>query len=287
VFGYVRPLKGDLLVREFTRYRAVYCGICKTLGSAYGQLPRLGVNYDAVLLGILLLSLQEEDPGESAEACIANPFRKRAVTRPCPALEACAAMTVLLTWRKGKDDSSDGKAVRGLAVRAVFARARSRAAREWPAMESAVSEGIAALAALESGPADGTSAEKASGAFGGMLGALFGAAADRVLTGSDPRIREALRLLGDRIGRWVYLLDAIDDLSGDADNGNWNPFSGLDRGTAAGRASELLTPLEDDMDRTCALLPYVRDAGIVRNIMQSGLPAVREDVLAGRGLARL
>jgi hypothetical protein len=152
MFGYARPLKGDLLVREFTWYRAVYCGICKSLGSRYGQLPRLGVNYDATLLGVLLFSLRPEAPGEVAESCIANPLRKHPVTRPHPVLDACADMTVILAWHKAKDDTTDGFALRGLAARTVFSSARRKAAAVWPEMDRAAAEGLASLAQVESSP---------------------------------------------------------------------------------------------------------------------------------------
>jgi len=287
MFGYARPLKGDLLVREFTWYRAVYCGICKSLGSRYGQFSRLGVNYDATLLGVLLFSLRPEAPGEVAESCIANPLRKHPVARPDPVLDACADMTVMLAWHKAKDDTADGFALRGLAARAVYSSARRRAAAVWPEMDRAASEGMASLAKVESSPPGEDAPMLAAAAFGSVTGGIFGAAADRLLPGLDPAFRDALRLAGDRIGRWIYLIDAIDDRSDDADNENWNPFAGLDAQAAAGKAGEMLEALEAEIDRTLALLPYERDAAIVSNIVQAGLPAVRADVLAGRKLGRL
>lgn len=287
VFGYIRPLKGELLVKEFTRYRAVYCGICKRLGALYGPLPRFGVNYDVVLLGLLLLSLSETDPGERVETCIAGPLRKKPVAQASPALDACAAMTVLLAWNKGRDDAADGRPMRGFAVRTAFGHAHKVAARAWPDAAKAIHDRLAALSAVEACPAAVGSPEKAAGIFGALMGSLFGISADRVLPALDVQMRSAIRLLGDRLGRWIYLLDAIDDQSADEDNGNWNPFAGLARTDAVHLAAGLLEALEDEMDRTCALFPYVRDAGIIRNIIQMGLPGVRTDVLDGRGLVRL
>jgi hypothetical protein len=287
MFGYVRPLKGELLVKEFTRYRSIYCGICKRLGALYGPLPRLGVNYDVVLLGLLLLSLSEEDPGEKAEPCVTSPFRKKPVAQASPSLDACAAMTVLLAWHKGRDDAADGRPLRGFAVWAAFGHAHRLAARAWPEAAAAVHDGLAGLHALEAVPAAAESPGEAAKAFGTLMGSLFGIAAGRVLPGLDARLHDALGLLGDRIGRWIYLVDAIDDHSRDEDNGNWNPFAGMDRKDAVVRASGMLEALEDEMDLTCALLPYIRDAGIIRNIIQMGLPGIRADVLGGRVLARL
>ena len=71
------------------------------------------------------------------------------------------------------------------------------------------------------------------------------------------------------------------------DNKNWNPFAVLDPQAAVEKAGGMLEALEAELDRTLALLPYERDAAIVSNMMQAGLPAVRADVLAGRKLGRL
>ena len=49
MFGYVRPYKPELLVKELTRYQSVYCGICKQIGRDYGQVPRLALGYDGLV----------------------------------------------------------------------------------------------------------------------------------------------------------------------------------------------------------------------------------------------
>ena len=36
MFGYVRPLKSELKIREFGQFEAAYCGLCHTLGREYG-----------------------------------------------------------------------------------------------------------------------------------------------------------------------------------------------------------------------------------------------------------
>ena len=53
MFGYIRPQKGELLVREFEQYRGVYCGLCKQLGKSYGFAARMTLSYDCTFLGLL------------------------------------------------------------------------------------------------------------------------------------------------------------------------------------------------------------------------------------------
>ena len=50
------PAETRIVDEEFTRYKSIYCGICKQIGHDYGQLPRVGVNCDLTMLAVLLLS---------------------------------------------------------------------------------------------------------------------------------------------------------------------------------------------------------------------------------------
>ena len=48
MFGYVTPDKGEMKVREYECYRAVYCGLCMQLKADYGFVSRMLLNYDLV-----------------------------------------------------------------------------------------------------------------------------------------------------------------------------------------------------------------------------------------------
>ena len=40
MFGYIEPDKGELKMKELTRYRAFYCALCKSIGARYSQTAR-------------------------------------------------------------------------------------------------------------------------------------------------------------------------------------------------------------------------------------------------------
>ena len=63
MLGYVTIEKNELKVREFEMYQAYYCGICKSIGRRFGQLPRMVLSYDSVFLALVLAGLAAE--GES------------------------------------------------------------------------------------------------------------------------------------------------------------------------------------------------------------------------------
>lgn len=61
MFGYVRAVTAVLPPEEQARYRAVYCGLCKTLGERYGKAAQLTLNYDFVFLALLLAPPEGEE----------------------------------------------------------------------------------------------------------------------------------------------------------------------------------------------------------------------------------
>jgi hypothetical protein len=293
MFGYVRPEKADLLVREFSRYRSVYCGLCKEIGRTYGQLPRIATGYDLTFLALLLIALSDETTQEDAEGCILNPVVKKPVLKGGAALPLCAALSVLLAYYKADDDVRDAHSVKGWLARLAMFGAYRKARRAYPAEAEAVRSAIGELSKAEKAPPDPAAAE----IFGHLLGTLFGLAADRCVppppedSPSDgfpyDRLHSAMERLGAATGRWIFLLDAFDDIARDEDNGAWNALAGLPRENVRETAENLLLAAEEDADRTAALLPYRRDAGVVGNIMRQGLPGVRNAVFAGRKLGRL
>lgn len=281
MFGYLRPLKSELLVREWVRYRSVYCGICKQISHEYGQLPRLATNYDLTLLAVLLLSLTDQQPPDDPESCVLNPFVKKPIVHGGPVIELCAGLTVMLAWHKASDQVRDEHPVQGRAARLVFARAHRKAARKYPAYEQIIRDSLGDLAAIEAGPPD----KAAAGSFGRLLEQVFQNSA--ALVTDEVRMAEAIGLVGRDFGRWIYLMDAIDDHADDCNNGSWNPYGNLDAASAREQADIDLIALEQSLDRTAALLPYCRDGNLIANIVIQGLPAVRQTVFAGRQLARL
>ena len=55
MFGYVRPVRTELRVWEWERYREAYCGLCDAMGRRHGFLARMFLNYDFTFLAMLLL----------------------------------------------------------------------------------------------------------------------------------------------------------------------------------------------------------------------------------------
>ena len=176
MFGYIRPAYPELKLREYEAYRACYCGLCRALGSRYGLAARMILNYDFVLLVMLLW--QPDEPVRFANArCPVKLCRKRPYCRSCAAMEKSAAMSVILAYHKLRDDVRDGGLWKRLGARAasrLLRRAYRKAAGEEPDFDRRVRQSLDALTALET--AGETSLDRTADTFAGLLSA---AAADQ------------------------------------------------------------------------------------------------------------
>jgi len=216
MFGYVRPPQ-DLPEEERERFGRAYCGLCHTLGERYGLPARFILNYDFTFLAILLSS-PEEGPVRHSR-CIAHPVRGRDRAESGGALALAADESVILAYWQARDGVEDHDWLHGLKYRAVsgvLEPAYRRAAELRPDFDESTRRQLSLLAELER--ENCPSMDRAADAFAALL---QGAAR----TVDEPVRRRVLEQLLYHLGRWVYLVDAADDLKQDAASGGYNPVA--------------------------------------------------------------
>ena len=217
MFGYVRPSAQDLPEGELDRFRTMYCGLCHTLSRRYGQAARFILNYDFTYLAILL---SDRTAGkENAGRCYTSPIRKRPYLESTAAMELAADESVILAYWQLRDGVEDHAWAAGLKYRAgarLLESAYRKAAAFRPAFDQAVRRQLQMLSALEK--EKDPSMDKAADTFA----VLLSSAAEGV---EEPVRRRVLEQILYHLGRWVYLIDAADDLKKDAESGNYNPVA--------------------------------------------------------------
>ena len=217
MFGYVRPSVQDLPEGELDRFRTMYCGLCHTLSRRYGQAARFILNYDFTYLAILL---SDRTAGkENAGRCYTSPIRKRPYLESTAAMELAADESVILAYWQLRDGVEDHAWAAGLKYRAgarLLESAYRKAAAFRPAFDQAVRRQLQMLSALEK--EKDPSMDKAADTFA----VLLSSAAEGV---EEPVRRRVLEQILYHLGRWVYLIDADDDLKKDAESGNYNPVA--------------------------------------------------------------
>ena len=140
MFGYIRPLKDELKVREFEQFKTCYCAVCHTLKEEYGFISSFFLNYDFTFLAMLLWDTDEK-PVPRCARCAASPVIKKNYCAPTTALRDCAGYSVILSWWKLKDAIQDEgflKKTRAWFFTILTRRAYKKAARKYPAFAKVV-----------------------------------------------------------------------------------------------------------------------------------------------------
>lgn len=285
MFGYVRLFKPTITMGEYEQYKGIYCTLCKRLGKHYGLLSRFTLSYDMTFLALLEMALAEESPDFCPSRCSFNPTKRCLKARHTAAIDRAADIGTILTYYKLKDTLADEgflKKVGAVCLYPFAAAARKRAVKRRPAADTLVAAMMAQQAALEKEGC--ASIDRAAEPFALMLQAL---AAD---TATDETQRRILERFGYCLGRWVYLTDAVDDLAEDLEQGRYNPYV-LSRslaaedadGIAATRryAGESLNACLAECIAAYNLLDIRRFDGILRNILEQGMPHTQKRVIAG------
>lgn len=219
MFGYIRAEKGELKVKEYDTYKAIYCSLCKKLGKNYGVISRMTLSYDFTFLGLLNMSLQNNCPQFERKRCAFNPLKKCNYCKDTDALEMPSAAAMIMLYYKILDNIEDEKGFKKIAfclLKPIFKRANKKAASSFPQIEKIVAEYILEQKAVEK-KADAT-LDEACDPTAKALSKIFEFCSD------DDMQKRVLNRLGYCIGRYIYLLDAAVDILDDIKNNNFNPL---------------------------------------------------------------
>jgi len=258
MFGYLSANTQALTNEQAARYRGCYCGLCRELRECYSQPARLCLTYDMTFLILLLSSLYEPAEQSGSERCLPHPGKPHAWwTSPYTAY--AAALNTALAYYNCLDDWQDDRNAARLLESKLLLPALRKAEAAYPRACDAIVRSLQALALAEQDAPDNPDA--GANAFGGLMGELFAPAEDRWAP--------TLRNFGSSLGKYIFFLDAACDLREDKKRGRYNPLAGI---CGDGRTfRRQLTLLIGDAAAEFEKLPLVQDAGLLRNILYSGV----------------
>ncbi len=274
VFGYIRIDKGELLVREYEAYKAVYCGLCRQMGKDYSFLSRLALSYDCTFYALFLMALRRDCTGFEKKHCRFNPLKKCQFCK-CrdDALSKAAALTMILSYHKLDDNISDSGFFRALPYRLIkplFSRWRKKAAERYPELDEAARRMMKAQREAEDNP--DCTLDMAADPTAAMLSSVLS------LEAEDEAQRRILAQTGYGIGRFIFFIDAVDDYKKDVKTGGFNPLCSLGESRFEIINRNLSQALASAFD-AYNLLTVVDFKGIIDNILLRGLPGVQAEIV--------
>ena len=216
MFGYVKTDNPNMIVKDTVLYKAMYCGLCKAIGKGCSQRARLALNYDLTFLSIFCHNVLDVDVKIEKQRCVIHLIRKRPIAVVDDLAIRIASLNVILAYYKCVDDVVDSK--KGRIKKAYFKSAYKKAKRKEPSFDKAVSDMYVALRKLEENKTD--SIDMVSDPFGVMMQTIVG------LILGDKATEDVLNF-SYYLGRWIYLIDAIDDFDKDKKRKSFNVFVNL------------------------------------------------------------
>ena len=268
MFGYVVMNKPEIKFKDFDLYRSFYCGLCRELKDRYGISGQISLTYDMTFVVILLSALYEPPTRKGTTRCIIHPVRKQPVRRNAVTGYA-ADMNVLLTYHKCRDDWEDEKKAMALGYSKVLQGKVRKLDKKYPEKSRRIQELLKELSEMEK--AGEHDIDKMSGCFGRIMEEIFAWKQDVW--------ENSLRRMGFFLGKFIYLLDAYDDVEEDVKNKDYNPFA--EKYTMEGFEGEVRQILMMMMAETCRefeKLPIIKYGDILRNILYSGVWCRFEEV---------
>lgn len=287
LFGYVKPVPAELKVKEYELYRSVYCGLCVSMKKRVSCVSRLTLSYDFVFLALIRMALSREVGHIERQRCMAHPTKKRAVLVGAEELDICAALSVLLTFCKLRDDLADERGLKKIGVRLLMPIAsgmkkKAAAKCDLGDLETRLVGHLNALCELER--ANNRSLDAAADCFGDFMRDI--AAFKYPHDSLEGRIAAEL---GRHIGRFIYIVDAADDLGDDLKSGAYNPFILPDGDTLEAfykNAESLRASLTMELVAIEAALELIDFSAvpeygeILKNIIYLGLPELIERIIS-------
>lgn len=265
MFGYVTIDKPELKVKEFYRYKSYYCGLCRTLKEEYGFRGRMTLSYDMAFLVLFLTSLYETPTKELQSHCPLHPVKKIPMLQN-EISEYGAKMNILLVYFKCEDDWKDDKSLKGIAGMHLFRKKAKELCKEYKRQAQVIQKQLKVLAVYEEKQEE--TLDLAAGAFGKLMAELF--------VYKEDMWEQELRNFGFYLGKFIYIMDAYDDLEEDLKTGSYNPLkvvkkNSKDDNDYENTVQQILVMMMAEATAAFEKLPLLWDTEILRNILYSGV----------------
>lgn len=262
MFGYIAINKAEMKFKDYDMYHSYYCGLCKRLKECYGRRGQMTLSYDMTFLIVLLTGLYEPETSIDTVNCIAHPFEKH-TARTNVYSDYAASMNLILTYYKCKDDWNDEQKKKSYIVMQALKSEMKEINTKYPEKVSRVSANLQKLSMLEA--ENEQNIDVMAGLFGEIMAELFAYRHDEW--------ENSLRKIGFFLGKFVYLMDAYEDVEKDISTGNYNPFKKdfTENENFAENVRSLLTLMMAECSREFEKLPILLHTDILRNILYSGV----------------
>ena len=261
MFGYVTVCEPELKVKDLKKYRAYYCGLCSTLKEDYGFMGQMTLTYDMTFAVILLSSLYETTTKHEEHRCKVHPAKRQHMLQN-EITSYAAAMNVLLAYYHMEDDWQDDRKVSSLMTKSLIQGKAKKIIEKYPRQSEIIRKSLKELGECEH--ENSMDIDRAAGCFGRLMAELF--------VWKEDIWDKTLRKMGFYLGKFIYLMDAYEDLPEDRKKNRYNPLKELaKRPDYEAQMEQILRMMIAESTVRFEQLPCLVDVDILRNILYDGV----------------
>ena len=279
MFGYVRTDTPYLYIKDDILYKAMYCGVCKGIADVCGHGARMGLSFDVTFLSVLLHNVAGVDVKIEKSHCLTHCIRSREMAEVDEMTRQIGALNTILVYYKYTDDIMDGD--RGRGKRLWFKQGFRRAKKKYPEIENIVKKNLAKQERAEKAKTD--SVDRAADATATMIAEF----SDYVL---GDKATQYTRNLCYALGKWIYLIDALDDYDKDVKKSAYNPFylaykaenrESLLSGEKGNEVRFVFNAIFFDIRENLSHVSFRFNRDLSDNILLRGLPTMTNRIMSG------
>lgn len=283
MYGYIRFYADELKIKDLALFKAYYCGLCHQLKENYGNRARLMLSYDMTFMAIFLDALEEDTPQKGKGFCPVSPFKKKPLITSNSSLGKAALLTLIMGYYKLDDAWEDDKAYAAALGKQVYKKAFGKARENDKATAETAEKYLVQFYAGEK--KKDIDLDTLTHPFAELVGEIMA-------LNSPEELKSDLKKMGYHAGRWLYLIDALDDLPKDVEENKFNAFTATLPYKAADWHSFYLQAEEDiyanlyfSLEELCRIfttLPLKRNQELIENIFFLGIRGISEIILERR-----
>lgn len=279
MFGYINPDSPYLFKKDEILYKAMYCGMCKSIGEGCGSFSKTALTYDIAFMSALLHNVAGCDVKIENKRCGLHIFKRRPMAKPDDLSVLLGCVNTALAYYKLLDDKADGDKKGAFSF--AYKRGFKRVLKKHPEVAEIIKRQTEAQRSLEK--ADCKIIEEACEPTARMMRELSRYCLGQSATESTDGLTYAL-------GKWVYLADAFDDYDKDVKKRRYNvlynafgePSKAEAVQTNADEINFLFNALFAEMRTHLASIKFHFNHDLTDNIILRGIPLKTRKLVYGK-----
>lgn len=268
MFGYLRPFKEELRIKDIKKYSSYYCALCNEIRKKYGRFWTFFLNYESIYILIFLESCTTNEKVVKSLTCHINPLMKKKIYINESNLAYAAFINMFLLELKFEDNIYDEKQILYKILRKILSNKKTfkDMHNEYSSLIKLINEQFKKLQVLE---AEKGTLDSCADTTAIMLSEII----DYKIQIDQKDKEKDFKKINYYIGKLVYILDAYEDYEKDIKKNQFNPIIYMEgeKGESEDKVIKIILLLKFCICQEINKIEWIINADIIENVLTFGI----------------